>query len=211
MLLTMLGQIPKNSSTLLLRRALFFTSWLLPFASRAWKWPLVTADFSSPDSLNKHVGSLGCISESNKSRPLRLQSYTLLVMFMHDYVSLLCVVFLVVFFFAFLFVSTMTACLITTWEGVKKATSQISPLKWYVLAGEIYFSAVLLCCNQREWRSDCDSHHQRLMANQTGGLPTLRGFLELSCTLSFSLFFLFIQEIRASHQHELNCPHQLTN
>ena len=76
MLLTMSGQVLKTSSTLLLRRALFLTPVtfcrLLP---SAWKLPLATADFSSPDSLNKHVGSLGCVSESSNSRPLRLQSY----------------------------------------------------------------------------------------------------------------------------------------
>ena len=197
MLLTMSGQVLKTSSTLLLRRALFLTPVtfcrLLP---SAWKLPLATADFSSPDSLNKHVGSLGCVSESSNSRPLRLQSYD-----SPRYVYVwLCFIVVCFFFFLYFFSSPQ-------WQHAwlqherewKKATSQISPLKWYVLAGEIYFSGVLLCCNQREWRSDCDSHHQRLMANQTGGLPNPPRRSRACPALSPSLSSLFIQEIQASH------------
>lgn len=84
-------------------------------------------------------------------------------------------------FFSSLF-SIMTVCLITKGEVGKKATRQISPLKWDVSAGDAHFCSILSCCNQRERRFDCYSHHQRLMANQTGGRAALSGFLQLSCT-----------------------------
>lgn len=192
MLLTMLGQVPKNSSTPLLRRALFLTPLTFAVCFPCMKitpgdcWFQLSRQSQQARRLIRMRFGIQQISTPSTPK-LWLSSLCLCMIMLHC-----CVVFFG--FFAFLFVSTMTACLITTWEGVKKATSQISPLKWYVLAGEIYFSGVLLCCNQREWLSDCDSHHQRLMANQTGGLPTLRGFLEPSCTLSFSLFFIYSRD-----------------
>lgn len=166
----------KSSSTLLVRPALFFHPpdfWFMPLRKNyPWRVKL-SVNFSSPDSLwknclNKLIGSLRCILDSGIPQPAPTPFFskvlTVLIMFIYNYESV---------FFSLYSDSTSDYNM----RGSVKATCQISPLKWYVLAGEMCSSSVPLRCNQREWCSDCDSHHYRLMANQTGGLPTLIGSL----------------------------------
>lgn len=150
----------------------------------------LSVSFSSPDNLWKAA------VVANTSQPLFLESF--------DSVIIMWRCFVWVFSFCFI---CFRQCL-HRWlhHGQERVKEQAKSAPWSDMywLGRCIFPRVL-CCNQREWLSDCDFHHHRLMANQTGGLTTLNGFLKLSCTLSFSPVYIF----RRPNQHNWRACHFL--